>query len=128
MNRREAVQYMHVRHPKVIDAPGPDVDLEALHLEIFWLQGHVCELLDRRSDKAARRCFETMHEILVRGDADVRPAVWNHFVVPHLVFHEDLEWAKGRMPQLLAELCDKVKEALRETLGGDSPAPANRQP
>jgi hypothetical protein len=116
MNRREAVQFMHDRHPKVIGAPGADVDLEALHLEFFWLQGHVCDLLDRRSDRAARRCFATMHEILVRGDSEVRPAVWNHFVIPHLVSHEELEWAKGRMPPLLAEVCDKVKEAVSASL------------
>jgi hypothetical protein len=103
------------------------VDLEALHLEVFWLQGHVCELLDRRADKAARRCFATMHEILVRGDSDVRPAVWNHFAIPHLVFHEDLDRAKRLMPQLLAELCDKVKETLAIALRGDGAVPDERK-
>ena len=57
MNRRAAVQYLHERHPDVIDAPGKDVDLEALHLEVFWLQGHTCELMDERAEADVRRCF-----------------------------------------------------------------------
>jgi hypothetical protein len=116
VNRRLAVEFLHERHPRVIDAPQGDVDLEALHLEAFWLQGHVCDLIDRRADKAARRCFNTMYQLLLYGDDDVRPAVWNHFVVPHLVFHEDLAWAKERMPRLLADLCGKVKETLLASL------------
>lgn len=127
MNRYQAVQYMHEQHPKVIEAPRNDVDLEALHLEVFWLQGHVCELLDRRADKALRRCFATIHQLLVRGDADVRPAVWNHFVIPHLAFHEDLAWAKERMPRLLADLCDKVKETLSDMLDDNRVAPDDRK-
>jgi hypothetical protein len=127
MNRREAVQYLHDRHPRIIEPPGREVDLEALHLEFFWFQMHVCEVVDRRSEKAARRCFETMHELLVRGDSDVRSAVWNHFCIPHLVFHEELAWAKGRMPRLLADLCDKVKETTLDVFEGDRPASTDRQ-
>ena len=33
MNCRAAIQYLHERHPDVIDAPGDTVDLEALHLD-----------------------------------------------------------------------------------------------
>lgn len=128
MNGREAVQYVHDRHPKVIDAPGPDVDLEALHLEVFWLQGHACELVDRRSDRAARRCFATMNELLVRGDADVRPAVWNHFIVPHLVCHTDLAWAKERMPPELANICEAVRVTISAILRGRDPGPGDHEP
>ena len=127
MNSREAVRYLHERHPRVIPAPEGEVDLGALHFEVFTLQMHACELVDRRADRAARRCFETVHELLVRGDADVRPSVWNDFAIPHLVHHPDLAWAKGRMPPLLAEMCDKVRETIWEMLDGDPPAPADRQ-
>jgi hypothetical protein len=113
VDRRAAVQYLHDRHPQVIDAPEGDVDLEALHLEFFWLQGHTCDLMDARADRAVRRCFATMHHLLIHGDRDVRSAVWNDFLIPHLVFHHDLAWAQKRMPQLLADLCDKVREFIK---------------
>ena len=127
MNRREAVQHLHDRCPRVIDAPDEDVDLEALHLEVFCFQTHVCDLIDRRADKAVRECFATIHEVLVRGEKDVKPAVWGHFLVPHLVFHADLAWAKERMPRLLADLTDKVREAISADAAGhasDGSAPS----
>ncbi len=110
MNRRAAVQYLHDRHPEVIHAPPDEVDLEALHLEVFWFQGHTCELMDERPEASLRRCFATIHHLLVQGDRDVRDAVCHHFVIPHLVFHPALAWAKKRMPPLLAELCGKVEQ------------------
>lgn len=122
LNRHAAVQYLHDRHARVIDAPSEEVDLEALHLEFFWFQGHVCELMDRRTDRGVRRCFETMHHLLVHGDMDVRGAVWNHFLIPHLVFHSDLAWGRERMPQLLAEVCDKVREVIAKVAAPEGPA------
>lgn len=110
MNRREAVQRLHDLCPSVVDAPDDEVDPEALHLEVFCFQTHVCDLIDRRADKAVRACFAAIHELLVEGEKDVRPAVWEDFLVPHLVLHADLAWAKERMPRLLAELTDKVSE------------------
>jgi hypothetical protein len=126
MNRRGAIQYLHERHRDVIDAPESDVDLEALHLEVFWFQAHVCELIDGRADLGLRRCFATVHHLLVHGDDDVRDAVWGDFVIPHLVMHPDLAWAKERMPQLLADVCDRAREVIaRGTLPG---APGPRVP
>lgn len=110
MNRRAAVQYLHDRHPHVIDAPRRDVDLEALHLEVFWFQAHTCELMDVRAEAGLRRCFATIHGLLVQGDREVRSAVCDHYVIPHLVFHPALAWAKKRMPPLLAELCGKMEQ------------------
>jgi len=112
MNRRQAVQRLHDRHPRVIDAPPPEVDLQTLHLEMFWFQSHVCEFLDRRADRLLRRCFATIHEILANGDEEVRSAVCGDFFVPHLVFHPDLEWARERMPEALAKVCAAVRESV----------------
>jgi hypothetical protein len=112
MNRKEAVQYLHDRHPGVIDAPDADVDLEALHLEVFWLQGHTCDLMDKRAARVSE-CFATIHQLLVRGEQDVQHSVCHDFV-QHLVFHPEIEWAKQRMPPLLADLCGKVRQALDE--------------
>lgn len=114
MNRRAAIQYLHERHPDVIDAPGDTVDLEALHLEVCWFQGHTCELLDARAEADLSRCFATIHHVLVRGDPEVRDAVCQHYVIPDLVFHPALAWARPQMPTLLAELCEKVRRAIDE--------------
>ena len=111
MNRKEAVQYLHDRHPNVIDAPGEEVDLGTLGLEFVWFQGHVCDLMDRRAEARLRRCFATIHDLLVQGDREVRTAVCGDFLEPHLTFQPDLEWAKKRMPPLLAELCGKVEQS-----------------
>ena len=114
MNRRDAVQRLHDRHPHVVDAPGDrGVDLEALHLDVYWFQSHVCDLIDERAERSVRRCFATIHRLLVEGDRDVRSAVCHHFVVPHLVFHSDLAWAKKRMPPLFAELCGRAEQEVR---------------
>jgi hypothetical protein len=113
VNRKAAVQYLHERHPDVIDAPGDMVDLEALHLEVFWFQGHTCELLEERAEADLRRCFATIHHLLIRGDGEVRDSVCEDFV-QHLVFHPALAWAKKGMPSLLAELCEKVRQSLDE--------------
>lgn len=112
MNRRAAVQYLHDRHPEEIELPGADVDLETLHLEVFWLQGHTCELMDERAT-GVLRCFATIHDLLVRGDAEVRDSVCQDFV-QHLVFHPEIAWARKQMPPLLAELCEKVRQAIDE--------------
>ncbi|MHC4816809.1 MAG: DUF7674 family protein [Planctomycetota bacterium] len=114
MNRKKAIQYLHDRHPDVIDAPGETVDLEALQLEACWFQGHCCELMDEREDEDLRRCFATAYHLLTQGDEDVRDAVCQHFVIPDLVFHPMLAWAKERMPPLLAELCTKVRQSIDE--------------
>lgn len=127
VDRRTAVEFLHERHPGVVHAPEGDVDLEALHLEFFWPQGHVCELMDRRADKAVRRCFNTIHQLLVHGVAGVRPAEWNHVVVPHLVFHAELARARQRIPRLLADLCDRVQETLVRSIDGDRPASTDQQ-
>ena len=110
MNRRAAIQYLHDWHPHVIDAPREEVDLEAFGLEVVWFQGHVCDLMDERAEAGLRRCFATIHDLLVQGDREVRDAVCGDFLQPHLVFQPDLEWAKKRMSPLLAELCGKVEQ------------------
>jgi hypothetical protein len=117
VNRRAAVQFLHERHPNVIDAPGETVDLEALHLEVFWFQPHVCELMDRRAERSPRPCFATIYRLLVKGDREVRGAVCDHLFQPHLVFHPELEWAKKRMPAFLAEACEKLRELIEEAFG-----------
>ena len=114
VNRRAAVQFLHERHPDVIDAPGTDVDLEALHLEVLWFQGHTCELVDARAEKDLRRCFATAQHLLLRGDREVQDAVCHDYVLPHLVMHPELAWARKRMPSVLAELVDKLRESLDE--------------
>ncbi|MHC4972596.1 MAG: DUF7674 family protein [Planctomycetota bacterium] len=114
MNRKAAVQYLHDRHPKVIEPPGAEVDLQTLHLECCWFQGHCCELIDSCAEVDLRRCFETACHLLTRGDNDVRDAVCHHFVVPDLIFHPSLAWAKERMPPLLAELCDETRKIIDE--------------
>jgi hypothetical protein len=118
--RHSALLLLHDRHPRVIDAPDEGaVDLELLHLEFFTFQDHVCDLLDRRREKRARRCFETIHRLLVEGDREIRTAVCDHFVTPHLIFHADLAWAQGLMPPLLAELCARMHAWAEETFGSD---------
>jgi hypothetical protein len=114
VNRKAAVQYLHERHPDVIDAPGEMVDLEALHLEACWFQGHTCELMDARAEADLRRCFATIHHVLVRGDREVQDALYEHYVIPDLVFHPALAWAKRQMPSLLAELLEKARQAIDE--------------
>lgn len=118
MNRREAVQHLHARHPRVVDAPGPEVDLQTLHLEMFWFQTRVCEYLDRRSERTLRRCFATMDELFAKGDDEVRSAVCSDFFVPHLVFHPDLDWAQERMPETLSNVCAVVRRSVMESLPG----------
>ena len=85
------------------------MDLEALHLEVFWFQSHVCELIDDRKESEARRCFDTIQRLLLEGDDEVRRAVIDHFAVPHLFLHSDLDWAMERMPPAVAKLVDVVK-------------------
>jgi len=114
MNRKAAIQYLHDCHPDVIDAPDETPDLPALHLEACWFQGHTCDLMDERADAELRRCFTTAHHLMTRGDDEVRYAVCQHYVIPDLVFHPALAWAKERMPPLLAELCDKVRQSIEE--------------
>lgn len=116
MNRREAVQHLHARHPRVIDAPGPEVDLQTLHLEMFWFQSRVCEYLDRRSERTLRRCFATIDEIFTKGDDEVKSAVCSDFFLPHLVFHPDLDWAQLWMPAPLSNVCAVVRRSVMETL------------
>ena len=113
MNRQEAVQHLHDRHPGVIDAPEDLVDLQNLHLEFCWFQMHVCDLLDRRAERALRRCFETVHGLMEAGDGQVRDAVGGHFVIPHLVFNKNLEWGKSLMSPLLADFCDWIGQQAR---------------
>jgi len=111
MNRHDAVQFLHDRHPQVIDAPeDAETDLGMLHLDINWFQFHVCELMDRRRERALRKCFDTIHQLLVQGDREVRGAVCHDFFIPHLVFQPALGWARKRMPPFLAELCSKVEQ------------------
>ena len=111
MNRQEAICLLHDRHPHVIDAPGDRaIDLEALHLDVFWFQGHVCELMDERAERSLKRCFATIQRLLAEGDHEVRAAVCDHFAFPHLAFHSAFGWARQRMPPLLVELCSKVNE------------------
>jgi hypothetical protein len=114
MDRREAVQYLHDRHPEECEPPGAVVELQALHLEVFWLQAHSCELIEEREQDALRECFASIHRLLTRGDSEVQDAVCHHYVAPDLVFHPDLAWAKQLMPPLLAELCSQVRQALDE--------------
>ncbi len=112
MNRLQAVRHLHARHPDVIDAPSDSgVDLEALQLEVFWFQSHVCVLLDDREESELRSAFATIHQLLLEGDRDVRDAIVHHFAIPELMFHSDLAWALERMPPLLSELVAGVKRA-----------------
>ena len=118
MNRRAAVQYLHERHPHVIDPPFGEVDREALQLETLWFQAHTCDLMDELAELAVRRCFATIHHLLVHGDPDVQIAVPQHFVMPHLIFHDNLTWAQARMPDVLAGLVDRIRSSiLRRALG-----------
>lgn len=111
MDRHEALQLLHERHPNVVEAPDVDgVSLEQFHLEFFEFQMHVCNLLDRRRKGGVRRCFATMDRLLVHGSREVMYAVYGDFVQPHLVFHEEFEWAKQQMPPLLAELYGKARD------------------
>ena len=112
MNRQQAVQLLHDRHPHVIGAPPGDgsVDLGLLHLEVYWFQGYVCDLMEQRSERSLKRCFATMHRMLLEGEHEVLHAICDHFFVPHMVFQPDLEWAKQWMPPLLARLCSRVEQ------------------
>jgi len=112
MNRLQAVWRLHAQHPDVIEAPGDsDIDLEALQLEVFWFQSHVCALLDDREESELRSSFATVHQLLLEGDRDVRDAIAHHFAIPELICHPDLAWAQERMPPLLSELVAGVKRA-----------------
>lgn len=114
MNRQQAVQHLHDRHPHVIDPPGDrGVDLGLLHLEVYWFQGYVCDLMERRSKRSLKRCFATIHRLLVEGERDVQIAVCGHFFIPDMVFQPELEWAKQVMPPLLASLCSRVEQGIR---------------
>ena len=121
LGRRSAVQYLHGRYPDVVPPPGEEVDLGALHLEVFWFQAHTCDVIDEHDDAAARRCFETIYRLLIEGDPDVRRAVCEHYVIPHLIFHEDLAWAQERMPPVLAELCAMARERAVDAVRGSLP-------
>ena len=57
--------------------------------------------------------------MLVEGDREVRDAVLDHFVVPELVCHSDLDWAMERMPPLLAEICARARRELQERFPED---------
>lgn len=108
MDRKAAVQFLHERHPRVVDPPGETVTMGDLHLEVFWLQGHTSELIDRRSRRGAQRCLETFHRLLLDGDSDVRSALLSSCVI-HLAYHPDLAWASELMPPPLAEICREAR-------------------
>lgn len=90
MNRQQAVQWLHDRHPQVIGAPGDFVDLGLLHLEVYWFQGYVCDLMEQRSVRSLKRCFATIQRLLIEGEHDVLVAICDHFFVPHIVFEPEL--------------------------------------
>jgi len=110
MNLEEALQYLHDRHPDVVDPPGESVDRATLNLDAFWFQAHLCERIDAHADADVRRGFESVQHLLLRGDRTVREAVCDHMVQPDLCFHEELDWAIARMPPLVAGLCRKIRE------------------
>jgi hypothetical protein len=112
MNRQQAVQWLHDRHPQVIGAPGDLVDLGLLHLEVYWFQGYVCDLMEQRSGRSLQRCFATIERLLIEGERDVLIAICDHFFVPHMVFQPELTWAKQWMPPLLASLCSRVEQGI----------------
>ena len=122
MNAKEALQFLHDRHPHVIDAPDDmPVGPGTLQLEFFWFQGHVCELIDERRDRALKRCFDTMRRLAVDGGPDVKRHVFADFVQPDLIFHAELEWAKEHMPPLLIELCDRARKQIDELYASQPP-------
>jgi len=112
MNRTQAVQLLHDHHPDVVEAPEGAVDRDALQFELFWFQGHVCDLIDMAHSHGVKRCFETVHRAYVEGDPEVREAVVGHFLKPDLVHVRELDWAIRRMPEDLAEACKDVRSSL----------------
>lgn len=109
MNRQAAVEYLKERYPDVVELPdGCPVDLERLHLEYFWLQGHACNLMDSR-DRDVADIFSAVRRTLLVGDREVRSAVVGDFLYPHLSFHDDIDWAIGLMPEELAAACAKIR-------------------
>jgi hypothetical protein len=120
---REAVRRLHQRYPGLIPAPDAPDEFFDLGLEFFALQDHVCNLIDRRADKAARRAFALVCQLATAGDGNVRRAVGNDFLLPHLVFHEDFAWALERMPEPLAQVAARVRDVARESLGNLGPEP-----
>ena len=117
MNAKEAIQHLHERHPLVVDAPDDELAPGGLQLEFYWFQGHVCDLIDERQERALKRSFETMHQVVVRGDDVVKNAVYGDFVQPELIFHPDLEWAKEHMPELLADMCALARKTIDQIAG-----------
>jgi hypothetical protein len=122
MDRHEALQFLHDRHANIVDAPhGDGVPLELFHLEFFEFQMHVCNLLDRRREGAVRRCFASVEQLLAHGSREVMYAVYGDFVQPHLVFHEEFDWARKQMRPLLAELCSMARKWAEEAARPPSP-------
>ena len=115
MNRKAAIQFLHDRHPHVIDAPGDEVDLEALHLEVFWFGGYVSECIDRKAKRGLKRAFETIQQIGVEGDRDVRSSMIEDFL-QHIVFAREIDWARQYMPHALAESSRELERKMREIL------------
>ena len=125
MDRHAAIRYMHERHPDIIKPPDGEVTRGDLGLETFWLQGHVCERMDERCSEGLGRCFDTAYRMLVEGDPEVRDAVCEDFVLPHLAFHGELAWARAWMPPLIFELCERSRAHLEERFA--SPPGAARE-
>lgn len=115
MDRRAAIQYLHDRHPHVIDTPPEEVDRGMLHLEVFWFGGHVGECVEDRAERSLKRVFQTIHMLLVKGDREVRLSVIDDFL-QHIVFDTDIEWARTLMPPFLALASRKLERHLRKIL------------
>jgi len=117
MDSCAAIQFLHDRHPHVINAVEGEVTPEMLHLELFWFGGHVGECIDDRAERSLRRSLETVHHMLVKGDRAVRLSVIDDFL-QHIVFAPDIEWARMLMPPFLAEASRKLERHLRRIVEG----------
>ena len=107
MNRQQAVELLHERHPHVIEAPGGRI---VEMLELYWFQRHVCKLMEERCERSLKRCFATVHRILIEGEHDVLHAICGYFFSPYLIYRPELAWAKQWMPPLLASLCSRIEQ------------------
>ena len=110
MNRSEAVQYIHDRHPHVIGAPGDDIDLGPFHLEMFWFQGYVSDCMESRSRRSVKRSLETMEHVAQQGDRQVRASLMSDFL-QHIVFSPEIEWARSLMSPTLAAASRRLEQA-----------------
>jgi hypothetical protein len=116
VDRHAAVVYLRKRHRSVIPPIYEPVDLQRLHLDFFWMQATLCDLIDERRDRAVRRCFATMNQLFISGDREIRTAVLQDFFFPDLVHHDDLAWARARMPRYLGRVFDAFLERLDSEL------------